>query len=310
MYLFESLNEEYKAHAILEAGGVAASPYSDVIDEIIKYCNEQCKTLKDNNTVTFNIPAEILIDVDIVSNFIIQVSITDVNNRQCGGQGHIILDADEFNNDKFTNCTIVLKGCSYKGRLLADTIYSSIYHEFNHLYDIWLDKMENGKLKRTWDDAIVSNIECDAFVVEYDKFGRLVNTPENIKSHTLNTAIETIIYRLFSFSERHAIAASVIGDLKSFNSKISNHFNDIRLTKAYNIYSQLKLYIDMIEKIKSEDKQILSKFLIKNKPFLIRTAESSHSIFSQFINKAKKYNYDLMKKIYYVARHYYANNEN
>lgn len=100
-------------------------------------------------------------------------------------------------------------------KLVDKTFLNSLYHELNHLYDIFLNYQKNGNLNRYRKDVNRTNISDIHKCKEYWK---------------------EVFYRLFSKTELNALIASVYGGLMGIKSQRCNFHNDYKTTLAYKAY--------------------------------------------------------------------------
>lgn len=151
MQILEFLNStEKKTNRIVEERGLAAIPHKEVVNKIFSYCQRQACDLKIGDSKSFIVPQQIVKTIDIVENLEIEANITDVTeDYSFNGSGMVSLkNYVGLNNNKIDYAKIAIKAYTYNGILYDRTILSSLYHELNHLYDMWYDLSKTGNLSR------------------------------------------------------------------------------------------------------------------------------------------------------------------
>ena len=291
--------QENKMVRLVEERGVAASPYQPVAKKIIYYCKEMLKTNKFNNmgtykTYDFEIPKEITSKINIVKNLYINVRISDYEDKNVfcyyGGGSVTLKSIDGFSDGKINEATIQIYAFAYNGILIDRTLLNTLYHELNHVWDIYNDFKQTGYCYRFLKSVEKAKIPNDIF-----------DTPED------NELFHIIIYRLFSETELNALIASVYGDLYDFASPLGvnarKNFNtDYKKTAAYYIYELVSNnYKQLFNKIDDKKALRIKNFFntvdINYSPY----GNSTNAFVNELIRKTKHKLKELIKGIGRVA---------
>ena len=296
MQILEFLNSiEKKTNSLVEERGLAAIPHKEVVNKILNYCQKQTCDLKAGDYKSFVVPHQIVKTIDIVENLEIEVNITDVTeDHSFNGSGMVSLKNHVgWNNNKIDYAKIVIKAYSYNGILFDRTILSSLYHELNHLYDMWHDLSKTGNLSR-----------IGKSLKKTGDIRRCVITNDD----DTNSLIYEIVYRLFSETELNALISNVYGDLQGMKSIRKDFGGDLKKTKAYMIYNVLKKKLSSIYQEISRDEQQIIKlrtYLETNGIFLNPYGYSERAYLKEFVRKTTYLLRRLYKGIGRVASLYY-----
>ena len=294
---------ERKYFRLVEEHGVAAIPYKHVIDKILNVCREMSSQVKVNTRIKFDIPNEILKDIDIVDDLSVIVTLYNLTgDYESKGTGLVKVTDLGRRTAKGTisKATIEITAYCYTDynlgltQLYDKSVLCSLYHELNHLCDIVNDRKKSNIMHRTIqsvniadneDDTITGNKDIDDFFID-------------------------LIYRLYSESEFNALTASVYGDLSAIKSKRKNINDDILKTRAYEKYVEFRDNFN--SKFRSlrdyDDGNSLRRYLTSKK---IKIACGSTEV--SFLDSFKKRTIFLIKrlfkKIMFVADKYYMDDE-
>lgn len=227
---------EYKEYIIrlVEERGVAASKEDRIIKFILTYIQGRISRLGENygKEIEFVVPSEILDSFSFLYKPIIKVKNTDITQHAVifkNGSGSCTVNTNNMKiyNGKLCNITINIHSYSVMNRLVDKTFLNSLYHELNHLYDIFQNYQKNGNLNRYTKDVNRTNISNIHKCKEYWK---------------------EAFYRLFSKTELNALIASVYGDLMGIKSQRGNFHNDYKITLAYKAY---RFFLDNLDYVLS-----------------------------------------------------------
>lgn len=308
-YESQLTSEEKRVVSLVEERGVYAFKYGSIMKKI---CDFISKSLNYNTPVVsgfykqypmlkFNVdvPETILNNIDIFESLSIEVEMWNIitNDDIEGdlyGQGAGNYKLNQYDRltstGKLPSTTIKVSGFAVNGKVVEHTIITSLYHEINHAADNY------NRLKK------YGNINL--FDEYMDK-----NFPDIVKlrnsNNTIESAIGTIVYRLWINSEKNALVTSVYSDLKSMKSLRSNFVRDMQKTKAYQIYKQIK-DVFLPEVVNINDSDVDAYKTILKIPSSINTKNGFVDYFT------KKTNFllgDLLKRTGKTATLYYDENE-
>lgn len=227
---------EYKKHIIkiVEERGVAASNEDSTINVILSYIQHKISESGERfgKEIEFTIPSDILSQFAFLHDPLIQVRNSDITRHAVifkNGSGSCTVDTNNMKiyNDRLCNVIIDIHTYSVMNKLVDKTCLNTLYHELNHLYDIFQNYKKNSNLER------------------YTKDVKRTTFPQNINCEKY---WREAFYRLFSNTELNALIASVYGDLKGIHSQRCNFHNDYKTTLAYKAY---KFFIENLDYILS-----------------------------------------------------------
>ena len=292
--------EAQKIVRLVEERGVAAAPYKNVLQKIVAFCETRVAAAHLSNEgeeIEFSVPFEYCKKIAFVEGLKINVAIKNSNNagifnRTGGGFATSPSIYVSNSNQQLVNCIIQLNGYAYGGRLLKRTIFGTLCHEINHLYDMWNDAKENEGL-------IVPRYAATAKRSKAE-----IGEDENDWAYNL------IFYRLFSETELNALVASVYGDLAGMKSVRENFKNDIHSTHAFFVYKQIsnvykKLFSMIDEDTANKIKQIFAAHGIRINPY----TNSLQSFKKELIRKTAHCLNKLLNGIGRAASLYYDTTE-
>jgi hypothetical protein len=288
---------------IVESRGIAVTNYDGLLNEIktyvestISYINpvsiEVCeyRVYNANGYITLK-KSLYLYEVDIPDEILRKFGIDDLSIKvytinYLVPVGYHIAYHDmemrgEYNKDE-NKITITCP--STNGKLNIISIREILTHEINHYYKA--KKMKDKGLK---------NLKCN---IDQGKLETYINGRDEVVSH-----IAFIIYRLWIPEEMQAGAASVYGALKDTKLLRSNFGNDVRITKAFDEYSNMGKWIESF------------KYITIDYPFKIAmqllgiNATDIQQFKEWFINKSRWLNYEYLMRIGKAASQAYDENE-
>ena len=267
--------QENKTIRLVEERGVAAFPYKAVIKGIVDYCCRSCAGLKPGENREFTIPDSLTKKIAFVENLSIIVKVEDGTNFANSSGGGAINQkySDQIINGKYSEATIEIEGYSYYGVLYERTIYNSLCHELNHLYEAWKELLRTNSMWLYASKNCKANPHITCF-----------------SSQELNRFLNQMIYRLFSESEMNAIIAGVYGDLAGFKSVRSNFHQDIKRTQAYKIYAAITDQLDVLRDTLIEEKENVIRFVHQLRLFGIELnpyTKDADGYIKEFLRKTK-----------------------
>ena len=218
---------------LVETRGYAKTKYIHTIKKIIEYISNSLKNVFNPSTSTyeFNIPEYLTKEIDIAEKLSLKITIQDIpdhhqaNLHSGSGTRNVFYDTRINDNNKLSKAEITIQGFSYKGNLIHRTVFNSLSHELNHLYE------EYSRLLK-------SNNNFDLYLSVADT-GNILNSHFSNDSE-INNLFREIFYRLFTYSETNALINSVYADLDHLDSTRENFKTDILSTQAYYIYKTIK----------------------------------------------------------------------
>lgn len=251
---------ERKVIRLVEERGVAASKYNIVVDKIIKYCEEYVRNSR-YAVMEFSIPKDITKGIDFIDNVGVNVKVSERKDGfyMTGGGGAKTRYMEKIIDGKLAWAEINIDGYSYNHSLFKKTLLTSLYHEINHVYECYKDVVKNKKVS----DEGVEFGESPRYTKSSLRGGKALGYETPILSNKEdNFLLKKIFYRLFSETELNALIASVYGNLKGIGSKRKNFRNDMKCTKAYTVYTEIKdNYVRLFNSINDDNIGILKRFL-------------------------------------------------
>lgn len=287
----DAIIQEY---VLAEARGVAMFPYRYYIDEIYKYVVDRIKThsgkinsekreqyfkklgkissvsgeIQTDSDFDFWLPQRLLKPFTFVKELNIHIIASQYKNTNNvsiddAGEGMIGYDnkkARLTRSGKVDFAVIEVK-CKYNrknGYVFERSLYSTLFHEMNHLYMLWNQLKEK--------DVVYTSIAKSNDKVYNEVSDALFSDSE------MNNYLWLLTYRLFNFNERAAGVASVYGDLKQFYPDYRKRppFQEtVKKTQAYYEYEELKNGMDsFLGNLTNEDIINLSKFFKSKKIYM------------------------------------------
>lgn len=219
---------EYKNRIIrlVEERGVAASRETSTVNSILWYIQKKISLNGEiyGLTTKFYVPSRFLDGFSFLHNPTILVTNKDITEHYVmlkDGSGNCTIDSNNsvVVNGKLNNVVIKIRSYSVMNELIDRTFLNTIYHELNHLYDVF------------------KNYEKDKNVVRYCNDVKRISSPNRIEDEKFQIYWKEVFYRLFSNTEFNALIASVYGDLQGMKSVRKNFHNDYKKTLAYKAYS-------------------------------------------------------------------------
>lgn len=288
------LIDEKQMIQLFEERGVAASPYKKELDNIALYIRGYIKQYVQQygyQKITFSVPQEKTSLISFIKDLEIVVN-AQYSSNPCSGSGKF----EPKPNQKFSYNTVsqtllntrIIINCYYgnDGKVWLRSVLTSLYHELNHAYDMWI------------------NINNEKDFNRFNQSGAKSNLGYNIMQKY--SVIGYCVYRLFSETEYNALVASVFGDLQGMDSQYENFQQDYKKTKAYEVYDDIKqnLWIELQSLTLEETKQLL-KLLKDNKISIILKKDALPSFRKGFWDKANSLLSELLHDIGRTASYYY-----
>ena len=222
---------------IKEERGVAGRKFNNVVDEVVRYCQD---VISPGNGIgaffknIFNrgkeykvrIPKEITEKFDFIENLEINVTFYEMGSSHVSSSGGGIVHYDRgetgsyFTPDKrLYSVRIDLEAFHHNGTVLARTLTNSLYHELNHAYDVWSRGGKGPNFVNDYADDVSNG---------YSVKNNFVFSP----IETVNEFFRDIFYRLFIPTEFNALVSGVYGDLSGMDSERINYKSDVQETQA------------------------------------------------------------------------------
>lgn len=254
---------EGKVINIVEERGLSGLKYSKVCGEMIEYIKKYAYSYIPNNCITekyyFNngkdvkdlhvwiydilVPNDITKKISFIEklNFHVILKRVIVENieakiyeylRNAGSGSNTSNKYDTINKDnQLKNGEIEIVCYMINDEFIDSTFKVSFFHEINHAYENYkrlLNYQKNSDLKE-------KNLYYKLNNINYIGKTKLFNS-----SNEYDLAMGEILYRLWTDSERNALATHIYGDLDSMKSKKENFSKDLKKSSAYEIYFNLK----------------------------------------------------------------------
>ena len=234
MILCEEIDAILSNAIVKEERGVAGHKYRDVVNEIVRYCQENIgprkgigaffKNLSGKaGSYVIKVPEEITKKIDFVENVKLTITFDEMGSsvvtNSGGGNVNFIKakDGGYFTKDgKLFAISINLEAFHHNGEILTRTFTNSLYHELNHAHDVWSRGVDFLR-------SYAKNVG-----VGYGVKDKMVFSPND----TINKFFREIFYRLFIPTELNALVSGVYGDLRGMNSERVNYREDIHNTQA------------------------------------------------------------------------------
>lgn len=322
----EKTPQEKKIINLVENRTVAAFKYRNVVDEIVKYCNqiheiEPPKKTSSAKIPTINkefidckiryydfiIPVEIsskipfwgdnpirilLMKIYLPSNIDDQIDITAIPQNGGYSDSQSSLSDD---NTHLIDTYINIECYSINKRPISNSLANNLFHELNHATEDFNRQLRAKKTGKSDSLSLASDSMplLKQAMMNFIKRGR----------DKYDKCFGKILYRLFDNGETKAAATSVYQHLKSINSTRANFWNDVKDSQAFKEYEYFKkgiqeLESDLADMEKWEDYMYLTGF---NMDF----NDDASKFRKWFINKSKEFNYRLLKDIGRAATLYY-----
>ena len=236
MILKEEIDSILSNTVLKEERGVAAHKYRDVVNEIVKYCQENVepgsaigaffKNLlgKRNDVYTIKIPETITKKIDFIEELDITITFHEMGGPTVTESGGGRVSYSKKNGNYFTPegklCLVCinLDAFHHNRKVLTRTFTNSLYHELNHAYDVW-------SRRKDW-----------KFI---DKFNKDIHNGYEVRDYmafshnpTVTRFFKDLFYRLFIPTELNALVSGVYGDLRGMDSDLINYKRDIHNTQA------------------------------------------------------------------------------
>ena len=296
---------------LVEAGGIGASKYGDIINKMAEFVQNYCinnKPSEYNSTVTldnghvipsyslsFFIPSEYTKEFQEFSNLKILVTCfmiyeNDDINSIIHGSGKNVNSKPKYKfdkNGKLIGITIYISCYMINDKLIKYSFTNNFLHEFNHAIE------DYGRAKS--DSETTHNYLSKINYV--DRIKLLKNSNDYI-----DNAMGGILYRLWIDSELNAAATSSYAYLDSVNSQRNNFRKDIQKSQSYMEYEYLKnKAIPIIEELDDIDKWQYYGQILGDKV----TEENVKSYKSSFLRHTYYLLSKYFKQICKTAEYYY-----
>lgn len=217
---------EGKVINIVEERGLSGLKYSKVCGEMIEYIKKYAYSYIPNNCITEKYYFNNGKDVKDLHVWIYEYL------RNAGSGSNTSNKYDTINKDnQLKNGEIEIVCYMINDEFIDSTFKVSFFHEINHAYENYkrlLNYQKNSDLKE-------KNLYYKLNNINYIGKTKLFNS-----SNEYDLAMGEILYRLWTDSERNALATHIYGDLDSMKSKKENFSKDLKKSSAYEIYFNLK----------------------------------------------------------------------
>lgn len=288
------LIDENQMVQLFEERGVAVSPYKKELDNIALYIRGYIKQYVQQygyQKITFSVPQEKTNLISFIKDLEIVVN-AQYSPTPCSGSGKFVPKPNQnfsYNTVSKTllNSRIIIN-CYYgnDGKVWLRSVLTSLYHELNHAYDMWINVNKEKNFNRFNQSGAKSNIGYN-IMQKYSVIGYC-------------------IYRLFSETEYNALVASVFGDLQGMDSQYENFQQDYKNTKAYEVYVDIKQNLwTELQALTLEEAKALFKMLKDNKISIIMKKNTLSSFRKGFFGKVNSLLSELLHDIGRTASYYY-----
>lgn len=225
----EKLNQLEQKIILLETKGVAAIPWRKNIINIVSTIQtelyEKLSSSEDKSYINIYLQNEDTKAIDFIQNLILSIDCYSetlnqkyLHNLDIGGTVITPSDIELTDTHQLPHINIQV-GVLYddNGNIKQGVLCNTLYHELNHLYELYIDLMKNKQSKFHNKSCLIGNTYWGS-----------------------DDDIFHIIYRLFSTTEVNALVASVYGDLEELNVNYKNYSNKIVQTQAWQEYQFMK----------------------------------------------------------------------
>ena len=234
---------ENKIIRLVEERGYMGTKYIPVIKEIISYIQNYIQTNpknKNNSSWEFMIPYTITEKIDCVDNLVINITIEDKEDgyKYSGAGSNVQFINNKIVDGKLEMGKISIFGFSRGTNLFPHTIFNSLSHELNHLFELY------ERLKKRNNSNII--------------YARTVNQNQLLKKtfsndKVIDDYIKRLFYRLLFKSELNALINGVYGDLETLNSNRENFNSHIKYTQAYYVYQTIRDNLHILNTLSDEE---------------------------------------------------------
>lgn len=271
---------------LCEAKGVAAIPWRKNIINIVKEIQNQLylklEDIDDKSYFKIYIQNDDTKSIDFIDNLSISIDCYSetlnqkyLDNLDIGGSVITPLNIALTQQNQLPNIDIKI-GVLFddNGKIKQGVLCNTLYHELNHLYELYIDLMKNNRSYFHNKSSVIGNTFWSN-----------------------NEDIDRIIYRLFSTTEMNALVASVYGDCVEMNINYQNYNEKIQQTQAWIEYQYIKNnYQNVVQNLNEEEIQKL-KLFFKQHNIILWKNNSIDSFKQQFNNEIKLRLIKLLKKI-------------
>lgn len=270
---------------LVEERGIAGCPWKKELDAIALWIRRYVKQefLNGNfNTISFNVPENLTKPINMFNSLVIHGT-SHLGTKFESGSGFFQyeklqsvnkeIDAKTINS---TKCQIGIE-CYHDltGKVFLHSILMSLYHEFNHMYEAFMDAYNNYNVNRFRQSSDKTKI-------------KLPN----------NNFINKLIYRLYSETEKNALVNNLYGELKG-NNISRNEFNEyLPQTSSYGLYRYFyNSYASVIDRLSPQDCKLLLDYFNQYKISLnINNVNSTTAFKNAFKHKTALLLQDLIKR--------------
>ena len=262
-----------KINFLVESRSVASIEYSNIIDEIvsfiendfnsneIKISNKKNINISTENNLTgkisaikyisnLEIPNNLTKKIDIFESLFINVNISNyiIKNLNKEDKKFLIkrlsqgtgvtkfIKQNEVINNKLKYGFIEININAINSKLLKKSILTSLNHELNHAFEDYFRLISSENKYGMFHSASSHyQLKDNEIVDKYDK------------------AFNTICYRLFDNSELSATVSQLYSELKTINSKRENFQNDLKNSTVFNTYNFLINNLNILIELKSKE---------------------------------------------------------
>lgn len=269
--------QETKQNIINEKKGVALYDHRYIMTNIINYISDYIKHR--GLPAFFTIPTEIL-HFDFIKKIVIIISIDNIK-LDISGKARYSDNIKLTDDGKIDKIIIYLEGgMNDKKELDIYGLSSTLYHEFNHIYEIYMDLLTKKNIDRFNKSIKKSKIKVD----------------DIFSGKAVIECFETIIYRLFSETEFNALVASIYGYLRISHPMKHRVYDHIKYTKYHKILENIeKNYIALLSYI-NEDNYLIIIDKLKEYGIDIRYRNNNCNSFKNAFKAKIEYYLDKLKK--------------
>lgn len=262
---------------INEKQNISNYEYRKVIEDILNY-------IEVNKISSGTIPQYLYKDIDYLENLTIYIIPNTKNSNTDFSKTKKI-------ENKLHNVIINI------GYSSIEDIRASLYHELNHIYELYIYSVNNLDIRKYKKGSFSPNIIHMSFT----------------KDEELNTNLNIIFYRFFSNTEFHSFINGIYGELK--NNPNIHCFNDVKNTYHYIEYQK---YLNIFHNLRQIFNDINIKSLKIFMLFILKINLSKYSNGEIYSYIRKRISYCLnkidrsFKKLYYlsISEHYHILNFN
>ncbi len=188
---------------LFEERGVAGYAWRKEITDIVRWIANHIKENANGEELQFSVPYDLSNKIDFFEDVdinIIAKPIGSISFFEGGFGSKKGMPIANIKTNKFINCYIIIC-CFYdeNGKAKLGTIIPTLYHEINHAYHAYIIWSRYNQNTRKYQES----------VAKYKNIIGLLSDDRKV--------IKTIIYRLFSETEKNAFVCNLYGELVADN---------------------------------------------------------------------------------------------